>query len=263
MIGPTNARGGGGLNLKVVGGTTKPANPRENTIWVNTTTAITGYALSPTQPETGTEGLVWLKTADTGVEINVGRKNAVLLHLMQAKLYVNGKWANVEGYVYTGGQWKQFSAKRLYLIENGKKLVDFTQIGSGSITEKETGYVTVETSSNNATVVYAKKNVNSFTTFALELITPTSEEKLNQSYYTTGTPCVAISAAVPVISGDKILNFDVLTYLNNRTGIIDVKTYNADITGLSDEKYLSVTVGGSQNLSGRHGALHIKNLYLE
>ena len=44
MIGPTNARGGGGgLNLKVVGGTTQPTNPRENTIWVNTTTAITGY----------------------------------------------------------------------------------------------------------------------------------------------------------------------------------------------------------------------------
>lgn len=265
MQGRTNAGGTGGfgLNLKIVNGTTMPSNPRENTVWVNTTTRITSYAFSYTQPETVSEGLLWLKTADNGVEINVGRKNAVLLHLMQAKLYVNGKWANVEGYVYTGGHWKQFSAKRLYLIENGKKSVDFAQLGAGTITEKENGYVTVETSSNNANVVYAKKNVNSFTTFVLELATPTAGEKKNQSYYTTGTPCVAVSAVAPVISGDKINNFDVLTYLNKRTGLIDVKTYNVDITGLSGEKYLSVTTGGSQNLDGRHGVLHIKNLYLE
>ena len=129
MIGPTNARGGGGgLNLKVVGGTTQPTNPRANTIWINTTTSITGYALSPTQPETGTEGLVWLKTADTGVEINVGRKNAVLLHLADAKLYTSGTWANVEGWVYTGASWTQFAWERLYLFKDG---VDNTELTGG------------------------------------------------------------------------------------------------------------------------------------
>ena len=129
MIGPTNARGGGGgLNLKVVGGTTQPANKRENTIWVNTTTTITGYALSPTQPETGTEGLVWLKTADTGVEINVGRKNAVLLHLADGKLYTGGAWANIEGWVYAGASWTQFAWARLYLFKDG---VDNTELTGG------------------------------------------------------------------------------------------------------------------------------------
>ena len=128
MIGPTNARGGGGgLNLKVVGGTTKPTNPRENTIWVSTTTAITGYVLSPTQPETGTEGLVWLKTADTGVEINVGRKNAVLLHLASGMLYTGGKWASVDAWAYINSAWKQFSIAfdgRLY--DNGDQCTDIT-----------------------------------------------------------------------------------------------------------------------------------------
>lgn len=129
MIGPTNARGGGGgLNLKVVGGTTKPANPRENTIWINTTTAITGYILSPTQPDTGTEGLVWLKTADAGVEINVGRKNAVLLHLADGKLYTGGVWANVEGWVYAGASWTQFAWQRLYLFKYG---IDNTELTGG------------------------------------------------------------------------------------------------------------------------------------
>lgn len=129
MIGRTNAGGsGGGLNLKVVGSATQPATPRENTIWVNTTTAITGYVLSPTQPSTGTEGLVWLKTADTGgVEINVGRKNAVLLHLASGMLYTGGKWASVDAWAYINSVWEQFSIAfdgRLY--DNGDQCTDIT-----------------------------------------------------------------------------------------------------------------------------------------
>nr|DAH71779.1 MAG TPA: hypothetical protein [Caudoviricetes sp.] len=136
MIGRTNAggSGGGGLNLKVVGSTAKPTNPRENTIWVNTTTAITGYALSPTQPEAGTEGLVWLKTADTGVEINVGRKNVVLLHLAGGMLYTGGKWASVDAWAYINSVWKQFSTAfdgRLY--DNGDQCTDIT--GGWGITD--------------------------------------------------------------------------------------------------------------------------------
>lgn len=130
MIGRTNAggSGGGGLNLKVAGSATKPTSPRENTIWVNTTTAITGYILSPTQPENGTEGLVWLKISDTGVEINVGKKNAVLLHLADAKLYTGGVWANIEGWTYAGASWTQFSWQRLYLFKDG---VDNTELTGG------------------------------------------------------------------------------------------------------------------------------------
>lgn len=129
MIGPTNARGGGGgLNLKVVGGTTQPTSPRENTIWINTATAITGYALSPTQPETGKEGLVWLKTADTGVEINVGRKNAVLLHLASCNIYTGSKWDYIEAHVYRGNIWVQFAFK---LVPGEYTAVEYIQ-GTGT-----------------------------------------------------------------------------------------------------------------------------------
>lgn len=41
--------GGVGLNLKVVGGTVQPTG-KENTIWVNTDTAITSYVFSATKP---------------------------------------------------------------------------------------------------------------------------------------------------------------------------------------------------------------------
>lgn len=44
------AGGGAPLNFKVVGGTSVPSNPKENTIWVNTNTKIPGYIFSNKDP---------------------------------------------------------------------------------------------------------------------------------------------------------------------------------------------------------------------
>ena len=44
------AGGGTSLNFKVVGGTTAPSNPKENTIWVDTDTAIHTWDFSATEP---------------------------------------------------------------------------------------------------------------------------------------------------------------------------------------------------------------------
>lgn len=140
MIGPTNARGGGGgLNLKVVGGTTQPTNPRENTIWINTTTAITSYALSPTQPENGTEGLVWLKTADTGVEINVGKKNSIVLYLSTAKLYTGGKWVSINGFVYVNSAWNQFAKEGIMIFDRTQQ--EYADINQNIIAVKDEQYI--------------------------------------------------------------------------------------------------------------------------
>lgn len=139
MIGPTNARGGGGLNLKVVGGTTKPTNPRENTIWVNTSVAITGYVLSPTKPGTGTEGQVWLQTANSGVEINVGKRNAVLLHITACNLYTGGSWQMVSASVYVSGAWTEIDTS-IYLVKDGVLIAEMQHTSAAQLTQKS-GYV--------------------------------------------------------------------------------------------------------------------------
>lgn len=38
------------LNFEIVGGTAEPSNPKENTIWINTDTAITGWEFSANEP---------------------------------------------------------------------------------------------------------------------------------------------------------------------------------------------------------------------
>ena len=47
------ARGGGAdlLNFRVIGGTSAPADPKENTIWVNTEQKITSWDLSAAEPQ--------------------------------------------------------------------------------------------------------------------------------------------------------------------------------------------------------------------
>lgn len=114
MQGRTNAGGTGGfgLNLKIVNGATMPSNPRENTVWVETTVAIKSYAIQISAPENPTEGMLFLKNKEgVGVEVNIGKKNPLNVRLSAAQLYTGGKWTNLNAYIYMNGEWKRFATK--------------------------------------------------------------------------------------------------------------------------------------------------------
>lgn len=49
-IGRTNTGGGAALGFEIIPGTTKPTNPKENTIWANSTYTMGSWAISPTEP---------------------------------------------------------------------------------------------------------------------------------------------------------------------------------------------------------------------
>lgn len=241
MIGPTNARGGGGgLNLKVVGGTTQPTNPRENTIWVNTATAITGYVLSPTQPETGTEGLVWLKTADTGVEINVGKKNAVLLHLAMSKVYSGGGWVTVEGYVYKSSAWAQFGFLALY--KDGVFSCDYTEKRvNGSITYADTYYTAVTNGGGKAGEAYVV-----FGPLSLTGVSAVSmrAQFMKSAVNTTFTIMAAKNATASRTTADLKTETDIRDKLEEHTVSLDVSR----LTGIGWYIYAGInTSGGGWN----------------
>lgn len=121
-IGRTNAGAGGsgGVNFKVVGGTTEPTSPKENTIWVNTSVTIPSWAFSATEPESPVEGMVWISTGTSStVEFNALKKNAIQVYPISAKQYVDGQWVNVEAKIYQNGEWIQWSTLATYLYNNG------------------------------------------------------------------------------------------------------------------------------------------------
>lgn len=120
MLGRTNTGGGGsgGLNFQVIGGTTAPSNPKENMIWVNTSTKITSYVFSATQP-TGSAGMVWISTGtSSGVEFNALKKNGIQVYPISAKQYVSGAWVDVTAKSYQNGKLVDWWNGSLYYAGN-------------------------------------------------------------------------------------------------------------------------------------------------
>lgn len=122
------AGGGAPLNFKVVGGTSAPSNAKENTIWVNTSTAITSYVFSATQP-TGSTGMVWFSTdTSSSAAFNALKKNGIHVYPNSAKQYVGGKWVDKTAKIYQGGKWVDLIS---YLYNNGNQYTDLTGGWSG------------------------------------------------------------------------------------------------------------------------------------
>lgn len=135
-------RGGGGgaaLNYKVVGGTVQPIGASENTLWVNTTTAITSHAFSATEPESPVEGMVWFSVGTScSAPINVLKKdNVLMVYPMSCKQYVGGMWESKAAKTWQDGAWVEWV---LYLFK-GEEDVTGTSggwelfSGSGTVTE--------------------------------------------------------------------------------------------------------------------------------
>lgn len=99
--------GGSTLNFKVVGGASKPDDPKDNTIWANAT--VTDWVIGANQPESPSDGLLWLQTGITGTEFNALKKNAIQIILKAAMMYLTGSWQYIEAHISKGGSWIQFS----------------------------------------------------------------------------------------------------------------------------------------------------------
>lgn len=123
--GTGNLGGGSGwLNFKIVGGTSEPSAPRENTIWVNTDQKITSWIFSVLEPSGPKEGMVWFITGtSSAVEFNALKKNGIQVYPNSAKQYIDGTWKNVAAQSYQNGQWVDWIK---YLYNNGDECTGIT-----------------------------------------------------------------------------------------------------------------------------------------
>ena len=117
--------GGASLNFKVVGSTSAPASPKENTIWVNTSTEITSWVFSATEPETPAAGMVWISVGESSpVAFNALKKNNITVYPLTAKQYVSGAWVDKEAKSYQNGAWVDWWNGELY--KNGDEYENIT-----------------------------------------------------------------------------------------------------------------------------------------
>jgi len=122
--------GGANLNFKVVDGTSTPSSPSENTIWVNTDTAVTDWIFSAIQPTSKSDGTplsggeVWLETRNTSpVAMNALKKNALWVYPTACKQYVSGAWVAKTAKTYQNGAWVDWFT---YLYSRGNEYTDLT-----------------------------------------------------------------------------------------------------------------------------------------
>ena len=109
------------MDIEVVGGTEQPANPNENTIWINTDQPITGWAFNTEEPDEPYEGMVWIEVGSiSNVVINVLNENELVVRLSKAKYFHNSEWYTVSVEVYKNGEWVKLAVdNKLYLFKNG------------------------------------------------------------------------------------------------------------------------------------------------
>lgn len=118
--------GGGGtaaLSFKVVAYESVEAlqtsTPKENTIGVVTTTPITSWTFSVTEPSNIESGMAWfIVDYESNVEFNALNKNSIQIKPRRTKQFIDGEWTNVLTWIYQDSEWKEW-INRLYLYNVG------------------------------------------------------------------------------------------------------------------------------------------------
>lgn len=118
--------GGGYTGPKVIGSPTQPSNPKDNTVWVQTSTPISSWEMSNVSVpgwDTAPAGFVYF-TMDTSdwtipnlVKFTKGSVGNVFLKATRCwqNLGVPGatQWTSMNAYIYHNDTWTQFSSTRV------------------------------------------------------------------------------------------------------------------------------------------------------
>lgn len=175
--------------------------PKENTIGVVTTTPITGYKFSATEPENIDEGEVWIEVgndSDVAFDIVDGAK----IYPLSTKQYVGGVLVDVTAVSYQNNEWIPWITE-LYLYNNGDQCTSVT----GGWTKVEGGGEKISFASTKITFDYGTSGGRSAAAYTVN--------KIDVSKYKT------------IVVTGKITNLDVSEEERSLTfGLTSSKTAN-------------------------------------
>ena len=231
-------------NFEIVGGTTEPTNPEENTIWVNTDTEITSYVFSSTEPTEPIDGMVWIKTGmESAGEFNLLKNNCIQIYPISAKQYSSNEWIDIEAKNYVENEWVNWWNGELYVNGNQYESItggwwnntNLSFYGSsaypGKIVDLDTclgEYISIEGTAGYFASVSTKEkiNLNEYSLLLYDI----------QNGSATDEPIVFIHSE--------------LTGRINRIAVASSSSGNIDISALTDSYYITV------------GALNSRKVYI-
>lgn len=208
-IGRTNTGGGGGLNYKVIGGTSKPeGSVKENTIWVDTNTKITSHVFSATQPENPDDGMVWFQTGmSSNAAFNALKKNSIEVYPTGCKQYVADAWAAKTAETYMNGKWVDWWNGELYDSGNEYSVQTggWEIVGTGS---KESNYIIVGATSaispsTNSAQFNKCVDLSAYSTLKLNFIELSSNSSTGRIYVYLYNAAGEKIASHTILSGSK------------------------------------------------------------
>lgn len=254
IFGVSGSYAGVELNFTVVGGTSQPSSPAENTIWVNTSTTISSYIFCAGQPSSPSSGRLWIKIgASSYFSFNALKTNGVYVYPSYAKQYINGAWVNKTAKIYKNGAWVSWSTFLYNLgdectsVSGGWATAAKKYSSSGTVAGKAAAitrnntdiYINVE----GAGIFYCKNKIN---------LSGISKIKMTGTFYSSSQDPENLGFYVWTKLGTYYSDNAVITYHVGAQKT--VKTIELDVSSITGEHY----VGFIYNEGSGGGSGYIK-----
>lgn len=249
------AWGGAGIDLTVIGGTSQPASPSENTVWVNTATSIGEVYIQSTAPESPAAGDVWINNFVKGETLQVSESPYLEITVGTVKQYNGSSWTDPDVQIYKNGAWH---TSALYIFSDGKYsdygVFDTGYSGSSSSTSPISG---ISITTYGGETCLKVPLVGSSTYYTRYISSPIDVTKYNTMSVTAHSPNLSGSSSYPNIVGlDDTLHgitstsstFDVIAYKAYSDAHEVKMTSTVDISSISGNYYVGIFT--RSNLSG-------------
>lgn len=233
--------GGAGLNFKVVGNP-QPASASENTIWIDTDTEITSWIFSATEPDTPSEGMVWIATGTAApVAFNALKKNGIMVYPMSAKQYIDGVWVTKTAKSYRNGALVDWIT---YFYKDGNTFDDITGgyvYGGGTTLEADSIKIYLERQNHESYAITDNKidfsNISTLYVKGRIAVRNSYNEHSNVYLYVTDNKITSVTGDV----GDGATIIKECKATNAGTpDIYNEIVLSLDVSGLTGSKYIFI-----------------------
>lgn len=248
MTGITNAPGGKDrYRVKVFGGTSAPANPKESYIWIRTSVPVSGYEINCWTSSLPSwqigNGFVYIygePAYDENKVINLIEDNGNVLYFnFKMCMQQQGtNWYKMDAFVYRRGSWMQFASSwDGTLFYNGNQYADVTGgwVGADSYSPNLTATLM------SGTITISTANAVDLSRFSTLKFTGSGNGTLSGEFYPA--KCKIFNE-----SGAEVASLD---FQNNNT-------YAVSVAALSGKHYVRFVATGS-----RGNNLNISKVWLE
>ena len=159
----TRRGGGDNLNFDIVGGMIQPANPKENTIWVETEQEITGWTFCSDEPDEPVNGVLYFLTSvQSDISFNAIKKNALMVSPIMCFQYKDGVRVKRTALIYQNEDWVEW---KYSYVKNGVLMQDLlvksarwdssdSNSGNNPTITQNDGYVSVAGTQNGYSMIY-------------------------------------------------------------------------------------------------------------